>query len=179
MSDSLRPHELQHARTPCPSPTPGVPLPPPQPLSAEAEPPACQALHPVIKRSGTQRLLCPGALQGPRSLSRRCQSMREKPGLLTGSGLALQGFSWNPTHSPSPTLKGLSFTLSGMHTHAARPTTNTVGPGVKPQQHRPLQGPGMSSPGVWALRGKDQVSLVYCCIPWPQGLGYGCYVNIY
>ena len=25
MSDSLRPHELQHARPPCPSPTPGVP----------------------------------------------------------------------------------------------------------------------------------------------------------
>ena len=24
MSNSLRPHELQHARTPCPSPTPGV-----------------------------------------------------------------------------------------------------------------------------------------------------------
>ena len=24
VSDSLRPHELQHARTPCPSPTPGV-----------------------------------------------------------------------------------------------------------------------------------------------------------
>ena len=24
MSDSLRPHESQHARTPCPSPTPGV-----------------------------------------------------------------------------------------------------------------------------------------------------------
>jgi len=24
MSDSLRPHELQHARPPCPSPTPGV-----------------------------------------------------------------------------------------------------------------------------------------------------------
>ena len=44
--------------------------------------------------------------RSPRSLSRRCQSMREKPGLLTGSGLALQGFSWNPTHSPSPTLKG-------------------------------------------------------------------------
>ena len=25
VSDSLRPHELQHARPPCPSPTPGVP----------------------------------------------------------------------------------------------------------------------------------------------------------
>ena len=24
MSDSLRPHELQHTRPPCPSPTPGV-----------------------------------------------------------------------------------------------------------------------------------------------------------
>ena len=24
VSDSLRPHELQHARSPCPSPTPGV-----------------------------------------------------------------------------------------------------------------------------------------------------------
>jgi len=24
VSDSLRPHELQHARPPCPSPTPGV-----------------------------------------------------------------------------------------------------------------------------------------------------------
>ena len=24
MSESLQPHELQHARTPCPSPTPGV-----------------------------------------------------------------------------------------------------------------------------------------------------------
>ena len=27
VSDSLRPHELQHARPPCPSPTPGVPRP--------------------------------------------------------------------------------------------------------------------------------------------------------
>ena len=32
MSDSLRPHELQHARPPCPSPTPGV-YPNPCPLS--------------------------------------------------------------------------------------------------------------------------------------------------
>ena len=32
VSDSLRPHEPQHARPPCPSPTPGVP-PNPCPLS--------------------------------------------------------------------------------------------------------------------------------------------------
>ena len=35
MSDSLQPHELQHARPPCPSPTPGV-HPNPCPLSGHA-----------------------------------------------------------------------------------------------------------------------------------------------
>ena len=37
MSDSLRPHELQHARPPCPSPTPGV-HPNPFPLSRWCHP---------------------------------------------------------------------------------------------------------------------------------------------
>ena len=42
MSDSLQPHELQHARPPCPSPTPGV-HPNPCPLS--------QWCHPTISSS--------------------------------------------------------------------------------------------------------------------------------
>ena len=42
MSDSLRPHEPQHARPPCPSPTPGV-HPNPCPL--------CQWCHPTISSS--------------------------------------------------------------------------------------------------------------------------------
>ena len=42
MSDSLRPHELQHARPPCPSPTPGV-HPNPCPL--------CWWCHPTISSS--------------------------------------------------------------------------------------------------------------------------------
>ena len=42
VSDSLRPHELQHARPPCPSPTPGV-HPNPCPLS--------QWCHPTISSS--------------------------------------------------------------------------------------------------------------------------------
>ena len=42
VSDSLRPHELQHARPPCPSPTPGV-YPNPCPLS--------QWCHPTISSS--------------------------------------------------------------------------------------------------------------------------------
>ena len=42
VSDSLRPHELQHAGTPCPSPTPGV-----HPNSC----PLCQWCHPTISSS--------------------------------------------------------------------------------------------------------------------------------
>ena len=42
MSDSLRPHELQHTRPPCPSPTPGV-----YPNSC----PLCRWCHPAISSS--------------------------------------------------------------------------------------------------------------------------------
>ena len=46
VSDSLQPHELQHARPPCPSPTPGV-HPNPCPLSWDA----IQASHPLSSPS--------------------------------------------------------------------------------------------------------------------------------
>ena len=42
MSDSFRPHGLQHARLPCPSPTPGVYL---------DSCPSCQWCHPTISSS--------------------------------------------------------------------------------------------------------------------------------
>ena len=50
MSDSLRPHGLQHARPPCPSPTPGV-HPNPCPLS--------QWCHPTISSSVVLFPSCP------------------------------------------------------------------------------------------------------------------------
>ena len=50
MSDSLWPHEPQHARPPCPSPTPGV-YPNPCPLS--------QWCHPTILRSVVPFSSCP------------------------------------------------------------------------------------------------------------------------
>ena len=50
MSDSLRPHELQHARPPCPSPTPGV-HPNPCPLS--------QWCHPTISSTVVPFSSCP------------------------------------------------------------------------------------------------------------------------
>ena len=50
VSDSLRPHELQHARPPCPSPTPGV-HPNPCPLS--------EWCHPTILSSVVPFSSCP------------------------------------------------------------------------------------------------------------------------
>ena len=50
MSDSLRPHELQHARPPCPSPTPGVH---PNPC------PSSRWCHPAISSSVVPFSSCP------------------------------------------------------------------------------------------------------------------------
>ena len=53
MSDSLRPHELQHARTPCPSPTHGV-----HPNSC----PSSQWCHPAISSCVVPFSSCPQSL---------------------------------------------------------------------------------------------------------------------
>ena len=50
VSDSLRPHELQHARPPCPSPTPGV---------HSNSHPSSQWCHPVISSSVVSSSSCP------------------------------------------------------------------------------------------------------------------------
>ena len=50
MSDSLQPHELQHARPPCPSPTPGV-----HPNSC----PSSRWCHPAISSSAIPFSSCP------------------------------------------------------------------------------------------------------------------------
>ena len=53
MSDSLRPHESQHARPPCPSPTPGV-------YSNSC--PSSQWCHPAISSSVVPFSSCPQSL---------------------------------------------------------------------------------------------------------------------
>ena len=50
MSNSLQPHELQHARPPCPSPTPSVH---PNPC------PSCRWCHPTISSSVVPLSSCP------------------------------------------------------------------------------------------------------------------------
>ena len=59
MSNSLRPHESQHARPPCPSPTPGV-HPDSRPLS--------QYCHPAISSSVNTFSSCPQSLPASESL---------------------------------------------------------------------------------------------------------------
>ena len=56
VSDSLRPHESQHARPPCPSPTPGVP---------SNSRPSSQWCHPVISSSVIPFSSCSNPSQHP------------------------------------------------------------------------------------------------------------------
>ena len=58
VSDSLRPHEPQHARPPCPSPTPGV-----HPDSR----PSSQWCHPAISSSVIHYSSCPQSLPASES----------------------------------------------------------------------------------------------------------------
>ena len=58
MSDSLRPHELQHARTPCPSPTPG---------DHSNSCPSSQLCHPAISSSAIPSSSCPQSLPASES----------------------------------------------------------------------------------------------------------------
>ena len=53
VSDSLRPHESQHARPPCPSPTPGV--------NSDSRP-SSQWCHPAISSSVVPFSFCPQSL---------------------------------------------------------------------------------------------------------------------
>ena len=54
VSDSLRPHESQHARPPCPSPTPGVP---------SNSSPSSWWCHPAISSSVVPFFSCPQSLK--------------------------------------------------------------------------------------------------------------------
>ena len=65
--DSLRPHESQHARPPCPSPTPGV--------HSDSRP-SCQWCHPAIPSSVIPFSSCPQSLQ--KSPMANPESLRDK-----------------------------------------------------------------------------------------------------
>ena len=65
MSDSLQPHELQHARPPCPSPTPRV--------HSDSRP-SSQWCHPAISSSVVPFFSCPQSLPASKSFPTLCMS---------------------------------------------------------------------------------------------------------
>ena len=95
VSDSLRPHESQHARPPCPSPTPDVHS-DPHPLS--------QWCHPAISSSGVPFSSCPQFL--PASGSFQLSQLFTWGGQSTGlsalaSFLPKKSQGWSPSESIS------------------------------------------------------------------------------
>ena len=90
MSDSLRPHELWHARPPCPSPTPGV--------HSDSRP-SSQWCHPAISSSVVPFSSCPQSL--PASESFPMSQLFTWSGQSTGVS-ALASFLPNNTQGWSP-----------------------------------------------------------------------------
>ena len=85
MSDSLRPHESQHARPPCPSPTPGV-----HPDSHTSS----QWCHPAISSSVVPFSSCPQSL--PASESFQWVNSSHEVAKVLESQLQHQSFQWTP-----------------------------------------------------------------------------------
>ena len=90
MSDSLRPHDSQHARPPCPSPTPGV-HPNPCPLN--------RWCHPTISYSATIFFFCLQAFpaSGSFPMSQLFASGGQSIGVLaSASVLPMNTQDWSP-----------------------------------------------------------------------------------
>ena len=99
VSDSLRPHESQHARPPCPTPTPGV---------HSNSRPSSRWCHPAISSSVVPFSSCPQSL--PASESFPMSKLFGHPGLISFRMdwldlLAVQG---TQESSPTPQFKSIS-----------------------------------------------------------------------
>ena len=90
MSDSLQPHELQHARLPCPSPTPRV-----HPNSC----PSSQWCHPIISSSVVPFSACPQSFpaSGSFQISQLFTSGGQSIGVSTSTSvLPVDTQDWSP-----------------------------------------------------------------------------------
>ena len=90
MSNSLRPHELQYARPPCPSPSPGV---------DSNSCPSSRWCHPAISSSVIPSFSCPQSLPAPGSfpVSQLFASGGQSIGVsATASVLPMNTQDWSP-----------------------------------------------------------------------------------
>ena len=130
VSDSLRPHESQHARPPCPSPTPGV---------YTNSFPLSQWCHPTISSSVIPFSSCPQSFpaSGSFQMSQPLASGGQSIGVsASASVLPMNTQDWSPGSpcsprdsqetSPTPQLKSInslalsflySATLTSIHDH--------------------------------------------------------------
>ena len=83
VSDSLRPHESQHATPPCPSPTPGV--------HSDSRP-SSRWCHPAISFSGVPFSSCPQSLPASESFP---MSPRERLKSNSAWASLLTNWTWN------------------------------------------------------------------------------------
>ena len=114
MSDSLRPHELQHARPPCPSPTPGV-HPNPDPSSWWCHPTISSSVVPFS--SYPQSLPTSGSFQISQLFTSGGQSIGVSASTLV---LPMNTQDWSPlgwTGWISLQSKGLSRVFSNTTVH--------------------------------------------------------------
>ena len=139
MSDSLRPHESQHARPPCPSPTPRV---------HSNSHPSGRWCHPAISSSVTPFSSCPQSL--PASESFPMSQLFVSGGQSTGVS-ALASFLPKNTQDWSPLewigwislqSKGLSRVFSNTIAHKSQqdplwPTSQNIGNKSKNKQMGP------------------------------------------
>ena len=111
MSDSLQPHEPQHARPPCPSPTPGV-HPNPCPLS--------QWCHPTISFSVVPFSSCPQAFPASESfqMSQLFASGGQSIGVAASkSVLSMNTQDWSPFRMDWLDLLAVQGTLKSLLQH--------------------------------------------------------------
>ena len=117
MSDSLRPHELQHTRPPCPSPSPGV--------HSDSRPssPWC---HPAVSTSVIPFSSCPQSLPASESFPMSqlfTRGVRSTGASALASFLPKKSQGWSPCSprdpqesSPTPQFKSInSSALSLLH----------------------------------------------------------------
>ena len=120
MSDSLRPHGLQHARPPCPSPTPGV-HPNPYPLS--------RWCHPTISSSVVPFSSCPQSFpaSGSFQMSQLCASGGQSIGALASTSvLPMNTQDWSPLRMDRLDLFPVQGTLKSLLQHHSSKAVMTM-----------------------------------------------------
>ena len=166
MSSSLRPHESQHARPPCPSPTPGV-----HPDSH----PSSQRCHPAISSSVIPFSSCPQSLPAPESfpMSQLFAWSGQSTGVSASASFPPKKSqdNWGCTNSEAPlgATKNLFYFLSSFLTHGAS-LVAPMGKNLPAMQETQVQYLGWEDPLEKGIA--THSSILAWRIPWTEETVY-------